>query len=121
LRILLVLLILVTLIACQSTTQEKTAGTTTKPTDAATKKYNLGYIVSYNELCAQFRGTGADDRILQELKRKFANDRNFELGYDQLSSYRVYDNLTGLHQCPEMRELLDNVYKTYVESLGQKT
>lgn len=78
----------------------------------------LGYVTGYNELCTQFRRTGAVDKIVQEFKRKFAKGPAFEQGYDKLSHYRVYDSLSGLDQCPEMRVLIESVHKFYVEGRG---
>ncbi|MEH6525327.1 MAG: hypothetical protein V7723_04590 [Sneathiella sp.] len=109
---------LLSLAAC--TTTETAAPDPALVAKVAKDAYQLGYVVGYNELCAQFRGTGADDKIVQEFKRKFSRGTAFEQGYDQLSHYGIYDSLSGLNQCQEMRALLESVHKTYVEGLGTK-
>lgn len=74
------------------------------------KRYYLGYMVSYNELCSQFYSNGADDGIVSDVKNRFAGDIEFQSGYDQNSSYKAYDSLTGLDMCKEMRELLVKIH-----------
>jgi hypothetical protein len=74
------------------------------------KRYYLGYMVSYNELCSKFYSNGADDRIISDIKKRFAGDMEFQSGYDQNSSYIVYDTLTGLNMCKEMRGLLEKIH-----------
>ena len=108
--------VVVGLSAC--TTTETAAPDPALVAKVAKSPYQLGYVTGYNELCTQFRGTGADDKIVQEFKRKFSKGSAFEQGYDKLSHYRIYDSLSGLNQCPEMRVLLESVHKTYVEGLG---
>lgn len=116
-HLLLVLSSILLLSACETTTTAKTAA----PADAATQMFSLGTYVGYSEICTQFRGSGTDNRIIQDIKDRFGNNADFERGYDRYKSYSVYDRIDRLSQCDEVHEGLIKFHKELTEARGTKT
>ncbi|TNE41621.1 MAG: hypothetical protein EP348_00690, partial [Alphaproteobacteria bacterium] len=66
--------------------------------------YTIGEYVGYSEICTQFRGTGADNLIIRDIKQEFEGDRDFERGYHRYASYSSYDSIGRMSSCDMVRK-----------------
>ncbi len=90
----------------------KSKDATAEKTDAdpAQFSYNLGSFVGYSEVCAQFQGNGAGNKLILALKQKFKNDPGFARGYDRFDDYTGSDTIIGLTECDRVKEALEKYY-----------
>lgn len=90
--------------------ESRDAGAEKSNADPAKFSYNLGSFVSYSEVCAQFQGNGADNKLILALKQKFKNDPGFARGYDRFDDYTGSDTIIGLTECDRVKEALEKYY-----------
>ena len=64
-----------------------------------TNPYVVGYYVKYSEICAQFRGSGADNLAIRNLKQTYQTNRQFKKGYDVNRGTEGFDAVTNLPDC----------------------
>ncbi len=95
---------IVLLTACNTTNEKQHDLATVK----ADNPYSLGYYVKYSELCANFSGSGADNRSMAMLKRKFKNDTQFAKGYAVNQGLEGSDVVTGLDDCKLAKAVVEN-------------
>ncbi|MFC4270689.1 hypothetical protein GQF03_03065 [Sneathiella chungangensis] len=107
------------LAACQGS-PEKGESAATEQSNADPEKllYNLGSFVSYSEVCTEFRGSGADNKIILAFTQKFAGDPEFDRGYARFSNYTGWDIVSGLTECDRVREALEEYYDAMKATIG---
>ena len=85
-----------------------------KPVDISNVNLNnpyvIGYYVNYSEICATFRGTGADKLVLRALIKKYENNSYFQKGYERNSSLYGYDLVTNLPLCDKAYTIVNAAY-----------
>lgn len=75
------------------------------------QKYNIGYMLSYSKVCAQFRGSGLDNLTALEIKQAFENDADFKRGYSRFENFIGHDGVIGFKRCDEFNDRLIETQK----------
>lgn len=71
---------------------------------------SIGKWVSYSRICAEYRGSGADDLKIKALEERYETDLAFQKGHEEIGSLRGYDSVTGLNQCEKAEAIVDAAY-----------
>ena len=81
-------------------------------------EYNVGTLVGYSQVCSQFRGSGADTKIIQAIKNIYGGNREFARGYAQYESFTGADFVSRLYDCEKVRTALEKIYGVLKATTG---
>ena len=73
-------------------------------------EYRIGRVIGYSEVCAEFRGSGANPQMIQTIKQLFGANPDFKRGYGEFDNFTGFDFVTGLTECDRVRADVEKVY-----------
>ena len=82
-----------------------------KATLSKVQKYNMGYMLSYSEVCAQFRGIRLGNLTALDIKQTFETDADFKRGYARFENFTGHDGVIGFKRCDEFNDRLIKMQK----------
>ncbi|MFT6559300.1 hypothetical protein [Sneathiella sp.] len=76
-----------------------------------TNPYLVGFYVKYSEICAQFRGSGANNLSIHALKQQYQQNARFKKGYAVNNGTEGFDAVTNLDHCDLAKAVVNKASK----------